>query len=61
MNQYGGTFLIPFLIALIICAVPLLLIEFNLGAKYRKNHVMVFEEIANKPGKFFGFLQSAMI
>ena len=61
MNQYGGTFLIPFLIALIVCAVPLLLIEFNLGAKYRKNHVMVFEEIANKPGKFFGFLQSAMI
>jgi len=60
MNQYGGTFLIPFLIALIVCAVPLLLIEFNLGAKYRKNHVMVFEEIANKPGKFFGFLQSAM-
>lgn len=61
MNQYGGTFLIPFLIALIICAVPLLLIEFNLGAKYRKNHVMVFEEIANKPGKFFGFLQSAIV
>ena len=61
MNQYGGTFLIPFLIALIVCAVPLLLIEFNLGAKYRNNHVLVFEEIAGKPGKFFGFLQSAVI
>ena len=60
MNQYGGIFLIPFLIALLVCGVPLLLIEFNLGTKYRKNHVMIFEELANKPGKFFGFLQSAM-
>ncbi|MBE4704267.1 sodium-dependent transporter [Spiroplasma platyhelix] len=61
MNQYGGTFLIPFFIALIICAVPILLIEMNLGNKYRKNHVMIFEELANKPGKFFGFLQSAVV
>ncbi|MGL5268302.1 MAG: sodium-dependent transporter [Spiroplasma sp.] len=61
MNQYGGTFLIPFFIALIICAIPILLIEMTLGNKYRKNHVRIFEELANKPGKFFGFLQSAVI
>ncbi|MDQ7982900.1 MAG: sodium-dependent transporter [Spiroplasma sp.] len=61
MNQYGGTFLIPFLIALIVCAIPLLLVELNLGTKYRKNHVMIFEELANRPGKFFGFLQSTMV
>lgn len=61
LNQHGGTFLIPFFIALIICAIPVLLIEMNLGNKYRKNHVMIFEELAGKPGKFFGFLQSAVV
>lgn len=61
MNQYGGTFLIPFLIALVICALPVLLIEINLGNKYRKNHVLVFEQLANKPGRFFGFLQSSVV
>lgn len=61
MNQYGGTFLIPFFIALIICAAPILLIEITLGNKYRKNHVMIFSDLANKPGKFFGFLASAVV
>lgn len=61
MNQYGGTFLIPFFIALIICAAPVLLIEITLGNKYRKNHVKIFEEFADTPGKFFGFLQSSVV
>lgn len=61
MNQYGGTFLIPFFIALIICGVPVLLVEMILGNKYRKNHVQIFEELANKPGRFFGLLQSSVV
>lgn len=61
INQYGGTFLIPFFIALVVCAIPILLLEMNLGNKYRKNHVQIFEKLAGQPGKFFGFLQSAVI
>lgn len=61
MNQYGGAFLIPFFIALIICAIPILIIEMTMGNKYRKNHVQIFEDLANKPGKFFGFLQSSVV
>lgn len=61
MNQYGGTFLIPFFVALIVCATPILLMEITLGNKYRKNHVQILEDLASKPGKFFGFLQSSVV
>lgn len=61
MNKHGGIFLIPFLIALVVCALPILLIEINLGNKYRQNHVTVFTDLAKTPGTFFGFLQTAVV
>lgn len=61
MNKHGGIFLIPFFIALIVCALPILLIEVNLGNKYRKNHVEIFTDLAKTPGNFFGFLQTAVV
>lgn len=61
MNKYGGMFLIPFFIALVVCALPILLIEINLGNKYRKNHVDIFTDLAKTPGTFFGFLQTAVV
>ncbi len=61
MNKHGVIFLIPFFIALIICALPILLIEVNLGNKYRKNHVEIFKDLGKTPGTFFGFLQTAVI
>lgn len=61
MNKHGVIFLIPFFIALIICALPILLIEVNLGNKYRKNHVEIFKDLGKTSGIFFGFLQTAVI
>lgn len=61
MNKHHGIFLIPFFIALIICALPILLIEINLGNKYRKNHVDIFTDLAKTGGAFFGFLQTAVV
>lgn len=61
MNKHGVIFLIPFFIALIVCALPILLIEINLGNKYRKNHVELFKDLAKIPGTFFGFLQTAVV
>ncbi|WP_338974560.1 sodium-dependent transporter [Spiroplasma endosymbiont of Tricholauxania praeusta] len=61
MNKHGGIFLIPFFIALIVCALPILLIEINLGNKYRKNHVEIFKDLAKTPRTFFGFLQTAVV
>lgn len=61
MNKHGGIFLIPFFIALIVFALPILLIEINLGNKYRKNHVEIFKDLAKNPGTFFGFLQTAVV
>lgn len=61
MNKHGVIFLIPFFIALIICALPILLIEVNLGNKYRKNHVEIFKDLGKKAGAFFGFLQTAVV
>lgn len=61
MNKHGVIFLIPFFIALIICALPILLIEVNLGNKYRKNHVEIFKDLGKTAGTFFGFLQTAVI
>lgn len=61
MNKHGIIFLIPFFIALIICALPILLIEINLGNKYRKNHVEIFKDLGKTAGTFFGFLQTAVV
>ncbi|WP_308149383.1 hypothetical protein [Spiroplasma sp. AdecLV25b] len=61
MNKHGGMFLIPFFIALIVCALPILLIEINLGNKYQKNHVDIFTDLAKVPGTFFDFLQTAVV
>lgn len=39
MYNHHGAFLIPFLICMVICAIPVLFIEMTIGNKYRKNHI----------------------
>lgn len=61
MYKHHGTFLIPFLICMIICAIPVLFIEMIIGNKYRKNHIEFFSEIGSKKGAFFSWLHSTTV
>lgn len=62
MYQNGGAvFLIPFFIAIFFCGLPILILEINLGNKWRKSHIKIFEEFAGVSGRFFGWLQSAVV
>lgn len=61
MYTYGGAaFLIPFFIAILICGLPILILEINIGNKWRKSHIKIFEEFSGKSGRFFGWLQSTV-
>ena len=51
-GQYGGTFLILWLLFLIIWSIPLLLAEFSIGKKYKKG---VIGSYANFAGKRFAW------
>lgn len=53
MYNHHGAFLIPFLICMVICAIPVLFIEMTIGNKYRKNHIEFFSEVGGKKGAFF--------
>ncbi|WP_342276899.1 sodium-dependent transporter [Spiroplasma endosymbiont of Nebria brevicollis] len=57
MYNHHGAFLIPFIICMVICAIPVLFIEITIGNKYRKNHIEFF----NKKGAFFAWLHSATV
>jgi len=46
----GGAFLIPYLIALFVIGIPLLLLEFSLGQKFQKGAVRAFKSIHHKLG-----------
>ncbi|WP_375317935.1 sodium-dependent transporter [Spiroplasma endosymbiont of Virgichneumon dumeticola] len=61
MYNHHGAFLIPFLICMVICAIPVLFIEMTIGNKYRKNHIEFFSEIGGKKGAFFAWLHSATV
>lgn len=61
MYNHHGAFLIPFLICMVICAIPVLFIEMTIGNKYRKNHIEFFSEIGGKKGAFFAWLHSVTV
>lgn len=61
MYNHHGAFLIPFLICMIICGIPVLFIEMIIGNKYRKNHIEFFTEIGGKKGAFFSWLHSTTV
>ncbi len=44
-GQYGGAFLIPWIIFLFLWSIPLLMVEFSLGRKTRKGVIGTFSEI----------------
>lgn len=57
----GAAFLIPFFIAILICGLPILILEINIGNKWRKSHIKIFDEFAGRSGRFFGWLQSTVV
>ncbi|WP_338987661.1 sodium-dependent transporter [Spiroplasma endosymbiont of Dasysyrphus albostriatus] len=61
MYNHHGAFLIPFLICMVICAIPVLFIEMTIGNKYRKNHIEFFSEVGGKKGAFFSWLHSTTV
>lgn len=59
--MHRGAYFIPFIISLLICAIPVLFIEMTIGNKSRKNHIEFFTEVAGKKGAFFAWLQSSTV
>ena len=55
----GGAFLLPYLIALITAGLPLLILEYTIGRKYRKSPPAAFRKMA-KPAQFLGWWQVAI-
>lgn len=55
---HRGAFFIPFIICMVICAIPVLFLEMTIGNKSRKNHIEFFTGIAGKKGALFSWLQS---
>ncbi len=43
-GQYGGSFLIPWMLFLFIWSIPLIIIEFSIGKKFRKGVIGAFKE-----------------
>lgn len=61
MYLHRGAFFIPFIICMVICAIPVLFLEMTIGNKSRKNHIEFFTENAGKKGALFGWLQSTTV
>ena len=62
MLTYGGTaFLIPYLIAVVCLGFPLMLLEINLGNKWRKTPVEIYPYyLGKRSGRLFGWLQTTV-
>lgn len=58
---HRGAFFIPFIICMIICAIPVLFLEMTISNKSRKNHVEFFTEVGGKKGALFAWLQSTVV
>lgn len=52
----GGAFFIPYLIALLTAGIPILILEYTLGHKYRGSAPLTFRKI-NKHSEWFGWWQ----
>lgn len=52
----GGAFLLPYLVAVATCAIPLMIMEYAYGRKIRGGSVKAFSELGKKY-EFFGWLQ----
>lgn len=53
----GGAFLIPYLVAIFTAGIPLLILEFNLGNKFRGSAPLTFKKLHPKL-EFIGWLQT---
>ncbi len=53
----GGAFLIPYIVALLTAGIPILILEFNLGNKFRGSAPSIFRKI-NPKLEFLGWLQT---
>ena len=58
-GQYGGAFLLIWILFLLIWSIPLLLAEFSIGKKYKKGVIGSFAMFAGKPFTFMGFFITA--
>lgn len=54
-GQYGGSFLIPWIIFLFLWSIPLIVIEFSLGKKYRLGLIGVFRNGLGKSYTWMGW------
>ena len=52
----GGAFLIPYLCALLTAGIPLLILEYSLGHRYRGSGPLAFRRIS-RWGEFAGWFQ----
>ncbi|WP_457566776.1 sodium-dependent transporter [Caldithrix abyssi] len=63
-GQYGGSFLIPWLLFLFLWSIPLLIVEFGVGKKTRKGTIGAFSKINKRftwLGWFVGFCTTAIL
>lgn len=54
-GQYGGTFIILWILFLFIWSIPLLLAEFSIGKKFRQGVIGSYSQLAGKKLTFLGF------
>ena len=54
-GQYGGTFLVLWIVFLFIWSIPILLAEFSIGKKYQKGVIGSFGSLAGKSFTWMGF------
>jgi len=54
-GQYGGSFILLWILFLFIWSIPLLLSEFAIGKKFKKGVIGSFANMAGKPYTFLGF------
>ena len=53
----GSSYIIIYLIVLLLVALPVILLEMQYGLFYRRNAVSCFEKAGRTPGRFFGWQQ----